>query len=495
MKKSKISILITGLLIFSASLFAAFNPIVNVNTTFKYNSEAKLTANGDWYTAPADSYKTVQDYLYRSNEVPGLFSFGFDWETDHLRFVSLVDLREGYDSILTNTSYSNIPFVGNTVSAILDMNFPRLAFVEGGYGGFYGSIGRRQIKWGPGLYDMAINDSAPYLDNLYLSYTNSGWTYNFIQVGFSNVALNGPEKKSEFNKNLFAHRLTWANDHIRVGIGELNMVYNTVPSLLDLTPLGIWHNLYQDEHSNVLMHLSMEGKIKDARVYGVFAMDDLDLPGEPENNVKPAAMGYTLGFEWHVLEGNEYKDATIAPSSYLLSEATFKEDNGLNIGLDLNYTTNYMYNRRSYVDDPNTWWGHDEIGKYTVPMRYHTFSGYISDKDAYFLGFPYGPGVFLGTLYADWQAANYYVNGSIEYMMRGSARIEDDLYKLSLTENMKANWFKLKDLINHILNFNVDGGYTFLDQNITLKGAFHLAYDITRSKVEPAATLSFAWSL
>lgn len=154
-----------------------------------------------------------------------------------------------------------------------------------------------------------------------------------------------------------------------------------------------------------------------------------------------------------------------------------------------------MYNRRSYVDDPNTWWGHDEIGKYTVPMRYHTFSGYISDKDAYFLGFPYGPGVFLGTLYADWQAANYYVNGSIEYMMRGSARIEDDLYKLSLTENMKANWFKLKDLINHILNFNVDGGYTFLDQNITLKGAFHLAYDITRSKVEPAATLSFAWSL
>ena len=459
-------------------LAAAFNGIAIVSPYLNIDTSPTVNNIGSWTDPDPDWWETSQDRLLRYNERPSLLSLGFDMNTEHVNIVAFIEIREDVGNFLTKNSYSNIPYVGNTISAITDMNFPRLGYVDVQLGGFYGSIGRRQIKWGPATYDLAISDSAPYLDNIWLQYKTDvsygSWWYNFIAVGFSNVALNDDEERTELSKTLFAHRLGFENSFIRVGIGELNMVYNTAPSILDFTPIGIWHNLYQDEHSNVMLHLSVEGLAGPVRMFGVFAMDDIDLPVEPASNQKPAAMGFSGGVEWQVFEGPKLESVRFQPSDYLLAEPTFRKDGGLHVGSEVFYTTNYMYNRRTEAYGQN-----DEVGKFTVPIRMQSFvGGYTSSADAYFVGFPYGPGSLLARLYTDYEASNWTLSGSVEWLRRGTARIED---KYSTIPNLMETWFALKAPYTDVVMVEVDGGW-YPKPSIKVSAGLAGIFDITHGK-------------
>lgn len=255
------------------------------------------------------------------------------------------------------------------------------------------------------------------------------------------------------------------------------MVYNTVPSILDFTPIGIWHNLYQDEHSNVMLHLSIEGLAGPIRIYGVFAMDDLDLPSEPAINMKPAAMGFSAGTEWQVFQGDELESIRFRPADYLLAEQTFRKNGGMHVGTEIFYTTNYMYNRRTY--NPANWWGHDEIGKFTVPVRMQSFlGGYTSSTDAYFIGFPYGPGSLLTRLYGDYETSNWSVSASIEWLRRGTARIEDDYTTIP---NLMQTWFFLKTPYTDVVMAEADGAW-YPKPSIKISAGLAGIFDITHGK-------------
>ena len=106
----------------------------------------------------------------------------------------------------------------------------------------------------------------------------------------------------DVQKTIFAHKWSFYNNNFRITIGELNNIYGKTPSLMDASPLIIWHDNYQDDYSNVFLHFVLEGKIKSLRTYGGFAMDDYDLPNEKGSN-KPISMGFSAGLEYHVIDG------------------------------------------------------------------------------------------------------------------------------------------------------------------------------------------------
>lgn len=148
------------------TLSATFNGIAIVSPYLNIDTSPVISDLNNWTTPISSWWETSQDRLLRYNERPSLLSFGFDMDTEYVDIVGLIEIREDVGNFLTKTSYSNIPYLGNTISAVTDMNFPRVGFVEVELGGFYGSIGRRQIKWGPATYDLAISDSAPYMASI-----------------------------------------------------------------------------------------------------------------------------------------------------------------------------------------------------------------------------------------------------------------------------------------------------------------------------------------
>lgn len=457
MRKSFMAVLTAAIFLANMPVNAAFEPIVGITPAIVVNTASPLYQASD---SPWDDTALLHDTLASYWRTPGLLDLGFRFSSEHANLVLRLDLRQDYSAYLKEKTWTNIPFIGNSLNGILDMNFPRVGYVDVTLPGLYASIGRRQLKWGPATYDLAISDSQPFLDSIWIDYHtpdgkhDGSWWYNFVAVGFGNAGFqyNSTEER---NKNLFAHRFGFENQWLRVALGELNMVYNTVPSILDFTPVGIWHNLYQDEHSNVMLHLSVEALAGPVRMYGVFAMDDLDLPSEPKNNGKPAAMGFTAGVEWHVLSGTPISRKEFSYQDYKLSENTFAAEDGLRVGAEFYYATNYLYNRNKQLNGTNG--GDSSMGRFTVPGRIYTFGyGHITNPDMYFLGFPYGPGVMLTSLSGTWTDDPWEVTTRLDWIRNGQ---DDILTDITTDISQKESWFFLVGPLTDTLRISASAAW------------------------------------
>lgn len=70
-------------------------------------------------------------------------------------------------------------------------------------------------------------------------------------------------------------------------------------------------------------------------------------------------MGFSAGFEYHVMDGEEIGEARFDRRDYTLKEDTFKVENGLNIGAEWYYLSPLMYNRNEKFNG---------AGKFTIPF-------------------------------------------------------------------------------------------------------------------------------
>ena len=169
------------LVMVSTVAFASVEFVLNVKPYFTFdNSPAGIAEDCGWLNwnnsgtgegaVNANWWESKQDYFYRAFSKPGFLDIGFVVDTDKVGMVFLLDIRQDTFQHFKDNGriLANIPFVG----AMIDLNFPRVGYVDytSSDERFYASVGRRQIKWGPSTYDMAISDSQPYLDNFYLSY-------------------------------------------------------------------------------------------------------------------------------------------------------------------------------------------------------------------------------------------------------------------------------------------------------------------------------------
>lgn len=404
------------------SLFAAsVRPLVNVKPYFTYDNtpsgfdpdDAGLVwdLNDDWFFRR-------QDYWLKGFETPSFLDLGLEATTDNLRLVMLFDLGQDHLARMKDSGdiFLNVPFMG----APIDLSFPSVGFVEytSSDGNFFASVGRRQIKWGPATYDMAIGDSQPYLDNIYLTqnfpFGDKGWSFwfNFIGIWYK-YFLNYGQENWLGPQSTFSHKFGFENDNFRITFAELNQVYNKYPSLLDFTPLGVWHDNYQDEFSNVMLNVSVEGLVGPVRLFGSFTMDDFDQGREIDPNYgisdKPQAMGFIAGAEINLLDGKKLESFEFTPSDYMIREKTFKKDTGLNLGYEFFLCTNFMYNRN------------DTAGMFASPFQFFSFAcGYVSEGDAFYLGFKYGPGTKVHRFYAEYTDSPIQAGLSVELITRGS---------------------------------------------------------------------------
>ncbi len=407
----------------------------------------------------ADWYMNRQDYWLHAFEKPSFLDLGFVVDTDHFGIVFALDLRQDTLQNFNNdgSNKTNIPFVG----ALIELNFPQVGYIDytSDNGELYASIGRRQMKWGPATYGMAISDSQPFLDNVYAEinapmkngwnfwYSFTGIAYKFfldydynMKTGTTSTEGSVDPHSHTFSyfsldamKSTFAHKFGFENSNFRIYLAELNNIYGKNASLLDFTPCGVWHNNYQDDFSNVMLDLAIEGKVGPVRAFGTFTMDDFDLPHEASgdqkfNSSKPAAMGFSAGIELNLLDGEEVVSDKFNPSDYAFREDTFKKTTGLNIGYEVYYCSKFMYNRKC------------DSGKFMVPYQFISFagSGYAFDATAYYLGYKYGPDTLLHRVYVEYTDNPIEAYASVELLKRGNYGINSTYEKGYFNANLET---------------------------------------------------------
>ena len=373
------------------------------------------------------SSETIQDTILRFDNRPELLAAGFEIETESTLFAIKIDIREELSNFIRFTPSSNIPFLGNTKYAVTNAQYPQVAFIEFVNPYFFASVGRRKLDMGPGKYSFMLSKEAqPNIDSVVLgaTYREGGFSldYSFYAIGGSNSTINGHGNETEKMKTFFIHKVSASNDVFIFGLSEMNCVYGAYPGIYDMTPFVLWHNLYQEEHSNVMIEVSMEGKIGPMRLWAQYAQDDLYFKGEGGFNNKPTGIGMGAGFDWKILEGEEFLSQGRKNDEYALSEDNLKDEGGVHLSGEFYWATNYLYNRRESYGGKFI---NDRYGKLTLPYRfYSSYGGYTDKVDAYYLGFPYGPGSILFTLSLEME--NKIIEGVINasLLMRGDDNID-----------------------------------------------------------------------
>ena len=405
-------------------------------------------------------------------------NLGFIVDTDAVDMVVLVDvIQDVFVSIRDRGSlYTNIPFVNG---GTLDLTFPRVGYVD--YtslsGDIYLSLGRRKIKWGPGTYGMAISDSQPYLDNLYARFgtdISDSWRfgYDFVALAFKHFLDIGVEANGA-PQTTFAHRFSFENSVFRASFAEMNNIYGKVPSLLDCTPIALWHNNFQDDCSNVMIDLSLEGRIGPVRLFGSFAMDDLKLADEPNTN--PSAIGASAGVEWNVISGEAFEGRDFSNDAYAIKDRTFHVPGGLNVSYEFYYCSTYMYNRAI------------KAGKFTSNFQINSNVGpkKFYDENAFFLGYKYGPGSMLHLVSATYETEKLEVSLGAQLLLRGSYFIDspyDDAAKSAYDP------FALPGDVTTVLTAKASAAW-YLQPGLQLLGSLSFERDFTHGS---SAFMAFA---
>ena len=439
-------------LISSLSAFSSIRPFLSISPYFvmdghevMYSSEPNnFQGLLDRYDGIPSASETIQETILRFGERKPLLEAGFEIEGERVFFALKIEIREELYNFVTVSPKSNIPYLGNTRYAITDAQYPQVAFLEYSNPYFLFSIGRRKLDMGPGKYSFILSSEAqPNLDSLVLgAFYNEGdfsLDYSFYAIPGTGEVFTPYGITSEIYKTFFVHKVAAANSYFRFGLSEINCVYGSYPTLMDFTPFVLWHNLYVDEHSNVMIEVSLEGKIGPVRLWGEYAQDDLYLNfgGLTEGgfNNKPTAIGVGLGFDCLLMEGEEYGRSDRSTLGYAFKEETLEEKGGLHLYGEFYWASNYLYNRREHGVEGKEFYANDQYGKFTLPYRFYSSHGGTTDKkDAYFLGFPFGPGTIYGMVSLEGENSRMKYGVGLSLLMRGEKNIDSTIDSSSATD-------------------------------------------------------------
>lgn len=477
MMKKRIILVILVLILPLLFLSAGITPFLQLSPYFLVDSTPLLYPQ--WPEGGDDGFRSmlndkaiegsserIQDTILRFDSRPELIAAGFEIETDNIFFLLKIDIREELSNFIGVAPHSNIPYLGNTKYVVTNAQYPQVAFIEYSNPYFFVSVGRRKLDMGPGKYSFMLSSEAqPNLDAIALgaSYIEGKFnlSYSLYGIGGSNSTINGYGEETDLMKTFFVHKVTISNDVFRFGFSEMNCIYGAHPGFFDMTPFVLWHNLYQEEHSNVMIEVSLEGKIKELRLWAQYAQDDLYFPGEGGFNNKPTGIGFGFGFDYKLFGGEEFSSPIRKNNDYALKEDTLRDEGGFHFVGEFYWATNYLYNRRESYDGDR--FENDKYGKMTLPYRFYSSYGGFTDKiDAYYLGFPYGPGSILLSL--SFEMENQWMKGEVRsaLLMRG-----DDDIDTVIDGTTKDTWLHLNGDIKRVWSV---GGKLSLSLDKYLKG-------------------------
>lgn len=220
--------------------------------------------------------------------------------------------------------------------------------------GFFASVGRSAIIWGPEQRDaLLLSDNAPQLDRIWLGYEHPAVRFDYFISRLDDVRYND----STLVRYISAHRLSFRKQNaFEFGLSEVALYggYNRSLDWRYLNPFVpyYWEQWNRGSDDNILFGLDFAIYWpRHSRIFGELLIDDfqIDLKSEPNQ------VGYKLGIDMAAPFGF---DRIFTKASYTRINTTV-------------YGQNQPQNLYLYYNRPLGYFGGNDQDRFLALARYH----------------------------------------------------------------------------------------------------------------------------
>jgi hypothetical protein len=270
---------------------------------WSFNS-GKLSVGIDPTFNPEAYYKTNDDIdwqydRYQRNaliDVPVTFSAG-DWLTMGCDF----HLAQNQGEMLHDDDYCNIPLSSDQ----FDVNFPKTGYISTGYQ--FGEASGFSFQLGSGSQSIGRTETGSCIVSDYMT----GASYGQLSFYSPNIRYVFTATELNVDKYMYMHRVSFRfAKKLTLSVMEATLT-NASLELRYLNPFTVFHGMApwrdygsDDSHNGEYLGLSLNYvPFSYLRLYGLFVMDQYQVPYETDNwpdSLTPNAMGGQLGLESYI---------------------------------------------------------------------------------------------------------------------------------------------------------------------------------------------------
>lgn len=298
-------------------------------------------------------------------------------------------------------------------AAQVDFNMPYRAFMSVGGKHWNADVGRYRLSWGNGAFgNLMLSPNSDYYDNLRFEtfWKNFKYTFVFISLppywpGFtppypSSPAGNWAYDEATSNgmpepyKAFVAHRLEFRiAKRVTTALSEAVVYGGAYPSLTDLNPLMVWHNLFVPWMAKSLVTGDVSvNPFKWLELYGqlaVFNFRNFEYSEYTGATTIPNALGYFGGAKGSFPIGKGYLNVAFQwtkTDPWLYIGGNNSSTNGqyyqpwLSYTMDEYYTSNVL-GYKTLVETPLGWYYGPDTIVWNLRVAYHVYGEYTAGAE------------------------------------------------------------------------------------------------------------------
>jgi hypothetical protein len=402
----------------------------------------------DLKPALQEGEKPLIDDLYDWYTRPPLANLTLKLTAGYFNLFGQLDVRSDLGADLSFNQWSNLPgFHGGHI--YLDPNLPQTAYIEYRTENLGASFGRRKIDWGPGSYTFGISEWAPYFDHAWFDISQPflksrvGYQY-LITTSDTRATMN---MYGSLYKTLTAHLFYYKSDRFIFSLMDFNLVWDRVPDLQEISPLALFHGLYQ-KNQNVALSFSLDFKPKDnLRLYTELFIDDYQTSIESEDS-QPGGMGALAGGQFLILEGKPFISPLEETGKHTINAPSHNIEGGLALGWEILWASQYLYNRA------------EGGGKFTNPVYY--MWTYVPAIVETYYGAAYGPDRIIGQISLQYESSSLKSKATAEYHLIGADGIN------GLYAPPYDNWITLSPPVRHMITLELSGEWEYRNNQVLM---------------------------
>ncbi len=276
-------------------------------------------SGGEWQAYRVNS----EDFSEWEKQSPLLWLYNSYNITSFSQIVFRAALRRDYAAWHDDPLGSGLP----TASSEVDINEPKLAYLDLHWDNIGLILGRFPVHWSPNWhFGLGLSRSVPYHDGIlarlkigqlnyhYLVSSLNPWlagtpahigdepptaSERYRQLYYSDFDSNAHRREfAAMSKTLFAHRISWQIYSLQLGITEMNMVGGKSPSLRDGSPFILFHNNYGSGYSKNAISADASLALPFGfHLLSEMRIDDINYSDTETSTDTPTLLGYQIGAE------------------------------------------------------------------------------------------------------------------------------------------------------------------------------------------------------
>ncbi len=242
-------------------------------------------------------------YLTRYEERHPLVTLDFSGTyNDNFIFSTYSVWRNLWPVYIYDVNDSNIP---KKLLRDLDVRNFHKAYIFYDFGFLSAQVGRDNFRWGVGERGtLMLSDNVPYYDMIRIGMYGKNWKAisAFTTLTDYEPQFYGPGKYKPVEeifkppKTMFAHRvefLPW--EKLNIGLSEMTIIFGRYPTLSDINPLIIQHNLYKEYQNSLASFDFTLYPYSGISLYGELTLDEVNIGKSGTDTERPTSLGYQLG--------------------------------------------------------------------------------------------------------------------------------------------------------------------------------------------------------